>query len=197
MRIGEVAEQAGVDRATIRFYERLGVLPRPAREAGNGYREYQAHDLRRIELVAALRRLDVPLGDIRSLAGSCFDHRCAAGNRDLLAVIERRSAEVQARIDELHDLAARFAQLKRRLSAENTEGRSVMAVDLETQPAERVVQWTPEAPRDEACGCGCTGSGCDCGCDCCGPAGTHTAHRQALEVLAQPATDACDCGCCG
>ena len=43
MKIGELSQTTGVDVETIRFYEKSGLLPAPAREA-NGYRAYgQAH----------------------------------------------------------------------------------------------------------------------------------------------------------
>jgi len=90
MRIGEMARALGTDPPTIRYYEEVGILP-AAERSENRYREYGDEDVRRIELVLALRRLDVPLGEIRTLAGTCFEHRCATGTQQLLAVIDRRS----------------------------------------------------------------------------------------------------------
>ena len=40
MRIGEIAKRAGVTVDTVRFYERVGVLPAPARTE-SGYRDYE------------------------------------------------------------------------------------------------------------------------------------------------------------
>ncbi len=144
--------------------------------------------MRRLELVLALRRLDVPLDEIRALAGSCFDHRCAAGTRHLLAVIERRSRQVKQQIEELRDLAERFAELRRQLTNEES---TTMAVENPVDPAGRPEQQTPTA----ICDCGCTGSGCSCGCGCCGGE-EHADHLTAVKVLARPPETACDCGCC-
>lgn len=186
MRIGEVARRLGTDPPTIRYYEEAGVLPTVKRGA-NRYREYGDEDVRRLELVLALRRLDVPLSEIRALAGTCFDHRCATGTQRLLEVIERRSEQVHRQIDELRRLADRFKELRHQLS---NEGRTMMAVET---PAEQTEQ---RDQRTVLCECGCSGSGCTCGCACCGPA-DHAGHLTAVEVLAKTHETACDCGCCG
>ena len=47
---GELAKLAGVSADTLRYYERKGVLARPCR-AGNGYREYPAAALQRVQLI--------------------------------------------------------------------------------------------------------------------------------------------------
>lgn len=191
MRISKLARQTGTTPHAIRFYEREGILPFPDR-AANRYREYDEQDIRRLELVLALRRLGVPLREIRSLAGSCFDHRCATSNRQLLDAVDRRSIEVHRQMDELRELAARFAQMKRLLAGDDEQRRSAM-IELETEDAAEQAGRTLHAD----CDCGCAGSGCTCGCECCLSSGTHEQHRQALEVLAQPAEEACGCGCCG
>jgi len=188
MRIGEVARTLGTDPPTIRYYEEVGVLPAPERSE-NRYREYRDEDVRRIELVLALRLLDVPLEEIRTLAGTCFDHRCATSTHELLEVIDRRSGQVHRQIEELRSLADRFADLRRRLTS---QGGSVMAIDAErehTAHHKRAIEATN-------CKCGCMGSGCNCGCSCCGVA-EHAGHQNAVEVLALAPQISCDCGCCG
>ena len=49
MRIGAVAKQAGVSVDTVRFYERVGVLP-PAQRTDSGYRDYAPGTVERIRL---------------------------------------------------------------------------------------------------------------------------------------------------
>src|SRR5271165_1210014 len=56
MRIGEVSRQAEVSIQTLRFYERKGFLPAPARSAG-GYRVYWAADLKRVQFIKQSQRL--------------------------------------------------------------------------------------------------------------------------------------------
>lgn len=190
MRIGEAARALGTDPPTIRYYEAVGILPTPGRSE-NRYREYADKDVRRIELVLALRRLDVPLDDIRTLVGTCFDHRCATSTQQLLEIIDRRSGQVHRQIEELRILADRFADLRRRLRL-SSQGETTMAIDTGRE------QMPPGEQRIIAatCNCGCLSSDCDCGCACCGMT-EHAEHQSAVEVLAQPPQVACDCGCCG
>jgi MerR family copper efflux transcriptional regulator len=63
MRIGEFARQAGVSASAVRFYEKRGLLPPSARQA-NGYRHYDADDLRIVRLIDQARSLGFSLRDV-------------------------------------------------------------------------------------------------------------------------------------
>ncbi len=64
--IGVLSERSGVNIETIRYYERVGLLPRPAR-SGGGYRLYQAGDADRLCFVRRARDLGFSLDEIRRL----------------------------------------------------------------------------------------------------------------------------------
>lgn len=55
MRIGELGQATGVDIETIRYYEKAGLLPNPAR-SGNGYRAYGRAHLERLAFIRHCRR---------------------------------------------------------------------------------------------------------------------------------------------
>ena len=63
MKIGQVASAAEVSIDTVRFYERRGVLPEPARRP-SGYREYPASTVQRIRMARMLQNLGFTLGEI-------------------------------------------------------------------------------------------------------------------------------------
>lgn len=65
MKIREAAEKTSVSRPAIRYYESLGLM-RPSRQ-DNSYREYSEEDIRRLRKISALRRIGIPLNDIRLL----------------------------------------------------------------------------------------------------------------------------------
>jgi DNA-binding transcriptional MerR regulator len=62
MKIGEIAGRAGVSVDTVRFYERVGVLPPPARTE-SGYRDYEPGTIERIRLARELQAIGFTLRD--------------------------------------------------------------------------------------------------------------------------------------
>ena len=66
MRTGELARNAGVNLQTIRFYEREGLLPKPARTV-SGYRSYHENDLERVIFIRRNQQLGFTLAEIKQL----------------------------------------------------------------------------------------------------------------------------------
>jgi DNA-binding transcriptional MerR regulator len=66
MRIGELAEQAGLSTKAIRYYEQIGILT-PAARTTSGYRTYDETALGRLGFVRAAEALGLPLGEIRQI----------------------------------------------------------------------------------------------------------------------------------
>ena len=132
LRVGDVARGAGVSTATIRHYERIGLLPRALRTE-SGYRVYPAGAIDRVRLVRSgvrfgftLRQLAAFLG-IRDGGGTpCHDVR-AAGQR-VLDAADRELAALQAARDEI---ARTLHEWDRRLAATGAGGRAQL---LETLP---------------------------------------------------------------
>jgi DNA-binding transcriptional MerR regulator len=105
MKIGEVAGKAGVTVDTVRFYERVGVLPPPARTA-SGYRDYRPETIERIQLTRKLQAIGFTLGDaVDALAAhDAGGATCESERWRLQAVLDR----VDAKLAELHALRARI-----------------------------------------------------------------------------------------
>ena len=101
MTIGDLAAAAGVGIDTVRYYERRGVLPQPAR-ASSGYRQYDATDLERLRQVLRAKALGFTLTEIRDLADDA-DGILAAARAKLADVAAQQAALtlVHARLDRL------------------------------------------------------------------------------------------------
>jgi DNA-binding transcriptional MerR regulator len=98
-RISEVAERAGVTPDAIRYYERLGVLPRAPRTAG-GLRSYGDDVLPRVRFIQQAQALGLTLKDVKQLVaneGRGGYQRCRRV-RDLLRT---RLVDVDARFKEM------------------------------------------------------------------------------------------------
>ena len=114
MRTGEVAAEAGVNVQTLRYYERRGLLPEPARRE-SGYRVYGPEAVRTVRFIKRAQELGFGLAEAESLlalaAGgpeSCDAARALADEK--LAELERRIADLEAMRDALRRLAATCAK---------------------------------------------------------------------------------------
>ena len=66
VKINEVEDLVGITKRNIRFYEKEGLLT-PGRNSENGYRDYGAEDVETLRKIKLLRKLNVPLEEIRKL----------------------------------------------------------------------------------------------------------------------------------
>ena len=105
MRIGEIAKRAGVTVDTVRFYERVGVLPAPARTE-SGYRDYEPETVERIQLTRELQGIGFALRDaVDALAAhDAGGATCESERWRLQAALDR----VDARLAELTALRGRI-----------------------------------------------------------------------------------------
>ena len=101
--IGQLAQVTGMGAKTIRYYEDIGLLPRPPRGA-NGYRRYGAADVNRLHLLRQIRFLGVPLSVAKPLLAGATDARCADVQQQLLALVHQRLQALDQEIAELHRL---------------------------------------------------------------------------------------------
>lgn len=109
MKIGDLSAQAGMPVETIRFYEREGLLPVPARTAGN-YRIYDAQHVERLAFIRHCRSLDMALDEIRVLLAlkEAPNESCEAVNQ----VLDEHIEHVAQRIRELKALQKQLVALR-------------------------------------------------------------------------------------
>lgn len=98
-RIGEIAQQAGVTVESVRYYERLGLLPKAARTEG-GARRYGGEVGDRIGLIKQLQALDLTLSEVRDLLGDSAG-RTRAKCRRVHDLVKRHIEDVDRRVSEL------------------------------------------------------------------------------------------------
>ena len=118
--IGRLAQVTGVHIETIRYYEKIGMLAKPARSAG-GYRQYAPEHVATLNFIRRSRELGFPLETIRDLLRLNDDGACC----------EKARSVTVAHRDEVRRKIADLKRLERALSG---------LID-ECQPARR-----PECP---------------------------------------------------
>jgi MerR family copper efflux transcriptional regulator len=111
VRIGELAERAGISAKAIRYYEQIGLLAPPARTP-SGYRDYDHATLGRLAFIRAAQAVGLTLGEIRQVVA--FRDRGQTPCEHVATLLQRRAAELEARIAELQQLRGELDRLARR-----------------------------------------------------------------------------------
>jgi len=102
--ISELAEKAGVNVSTVRFYERIGLVPDPPRSS-SGYRLYEPGHEARLLFITRARRLGMSIEQISGLLGVWDGTNCSTTRAHVVEQIDENLSEVRARVRELEAFA--------------------------------------------------------------------------------------------
>jgi DNA-binding transcriptional MerR regulator len=109
--VSHLGAEAGLSAATVRYYERLGLLPAPERTAA-GYRQYQQDEIERLRFIKNAQRIGLRLREIGKLQAICDQGLCPFGHSE--ALLRGRMAEIDARSAELQAVRAELARVVER-----------------------------------------------------------------------------------
>ncbi|HUH96874.1 MAG TPA: MerR family transcriptional regulator [Anaerolineales bacterium] len=102
MKIAEVSEQYGISSDTLRYYERIGLIP-PVNRDGGGIRDYNELDLRRVEFIKCMRSAGLPIEVLIEYVG----------------LVQRGDNTIEARkeilIEQRRQLVARMKEMQKTL----------------------------------------------------------------------------------
>ena len=108
--VGELADAAGVNVATVRYYERRGIIPDPPRTA-SGYRRYDPQIVERIRFIKRAQSLGFTLDEIVELVDLRVDVSAACAAVEEVA--QAKLTDVETKIEELERLRTILVQLVR------------------------------------------------------------------------------------
>ena len=111
MRIGELAQRAGLSTKALRFYEQAGVLLTPARTA-SGYRDYDEIALTRLRFLRAAQAAGLTLAEIRTVIEIREDEGPPCEH--VTDLLDRHAAALDERIAELRTTLAAVRRLRDR-----------------------------------------------------------------------------------
>ena len=100
MKINEVEQQVNITKKNIRFYEQQGLLS-PKRNLENGYRDYSEEDVTELKKIKMLRKLSLPLEEIRRIQKGDLILTDALQRHVILLERERASLEETTRLCQL------------------------------------------------------------------------------------------------
>lgn len=108
MNIGEVAERAGLTAPTVRYYESIGLLKKPAR-SGCGYRRYSDATVAELEFIKKARALGFSLEEIGEIV-----QLTRSGKRPCARVMDL----AKARLEDVDEQMRRLSAFRKQLAAE-------------------------------------------------------------------------------
>lgn len=106
--IGQLARKAGVNIDTIRYYERRGLMPEPARRE-SGYRQYDGKDYQRLQFILHAKELGFTLKEISELFALRLDEDTTC--HDVKNRVERKISDVQQKIVRLKSIKEALEKL--------------------------------------------------------------------------------------
>jgi MerR family mercuric resistance operon transcriptional regulator len=107
--IGQLAKAAGVNVQTVRYYERIRLIPKPT-TTSSGYRQYTKQDLSRLRFIRRAQELGFSLRDIHQLLTLRVDRNRGCSEvkymaESVLATLNRRVEQLQQLAEALRELA--------------------------------------------------------------------------------------------
>jgi DNA-binding transcriptional MerR regulator len=112
--VSTLGAEVGLSAAAVRYYERLGLLPKPERTAA-GYRQYPKEAVERLRFIKSAQRVGLRLREIAELLAICDQGLCPCGHSE--ALLRARMADVDAQVAELQAVRGELARVVERYPA--------------------------------------------------------------------------------
>jgi MerR family transcriptional regulator, mercuric resistance operon regulatory protein len=123
--IGGLAQKSGVNLETIRYYERIGLMPEPDRTEG-GHRSYEDSDIRRLSFIRRARELGFSLADIEALMA--LDEGGGAPCAEARSIAATHLENVESKIADLERFRAVLTATVSKCEDEPANGCAVLDV---------------------------------------------------------------------
>ncbi|SHF37660.1 MerR family transcriptional regulator, mercuric resistance operon regulatory protein [Modicisalibacter ilicicola DSM 19980] len=129
LRRGELAKRTGCNIETIRYYERIGLLPDPPRSE-NGFRSYEERHLTRLTFIRRARELGFTLEEVQDLLRLVDGGNYTCAQVQELAL--RHADEIQRKIDDLHRMQHALKEMSAQCRGEEVPKCPIVEILSET-----------------------------------------------------------------
>lgn len=108
-KVGEIAKKVGINIETLRYYEKIEIMPEPKRKESR-YRFYNESDLRRLQFIKRAKELGFTLKEIKELLSIKIDTKSSCG--DIKKLAEEKIEDIGRKVEDLHNIMAHLEILK-------------------------------------------------------------------------------------
>lgn len=98
--IGQVAKKLKINKETIRYYEKIGLLENTHRDC-NGYRLYSDYDIDTLEFILMAKEYDFTLKEIKIIKTIFISDNCKVNEKEIINIIDKKINELDKKIEEL------------------------------------------------------------------------------------------------
>ncbi len=110
--IGEAARRAGTTIKTLRYYERIGLIPEAARSEGH-FRVYDEDTVERVRFIRKAQALGFSLDEIREIVRVYDQGECSCGQ--VARTVDSKLQTIDGKLNELRKLKEELLEIKQRL----------------------------------------------------------------------------------
>ncbi|MEP0862116.1 MAG: heavy metal-responsive transcriptional regulator [Ignavibacterium sp.] len=107
-KVGEIAEKVGVNVETLRYYEKIKIMPKPKRKESR-YRFYDELDLKRLRFIKRAKELGFTLKEIKELLNLKIESTATCG--DVKHLAEHKLNDIEERINDLKNIRSILVKL--------------------------------------------------------------------------------------
>jgi Hg(II)-responsive transcriptional regulator len=100
-KVGEIAEKVGVNVETLRYYEKIKIMPKPKRKESR-YRYYDEMDLKRLSFIKRAKELGFILKEIKELLNLKIESTATCG--DVKHLAEHKLKDIEEKIKDLKNI---------------------------------------------------------------------------------------------
>lgn len=118
--IGDLSKKLNVNKETIRYYEKLQLLPIPKRDI-NGYRKYTEADLEKLRLILRAKEYGFSLSEIKFLLTKLFDEIEGCDTNEIKTIVENKIDLIDKKLTELKETKKLLIKLNNTMLSETEE----------------------------------------------------------------------------
>lgn len=100
--IGDLVKELKINKETIRYYEKIGLLSEPKKDK-NGYRIYSKDDIEKIRFILIVKNFGFSLKEIGMLLPKIYDEILEENMENIKAIVEYKISEIDNKINELEE----------------------------------------------------------------------------------------------
>lgn len=123
---GKLAKQLNINKETIRYYEKIGLLAKPKKDT-NGYRIYTREDLSKIKFILIIKSFGFSLSEINLIFKKIYDDMLGKDVDTIKSIVQKKIYEMNEKIMELE----KVKMLLKRVNEDILCGDEITCHDLE------------------------------------------------------------------